>query len=60
MDESVFASGVDNIKTSLCTFPAGIVEGFLNEATDDSWNVIETKCVASGDSKCEFQCRVRG
>jgi len=57
MDESAFASGVSNIGMKLDTFLAGIIEGALNQATDEKWQVEETKCIADGDSHCEFRCK---
>ena len=57
MDESVFASGVSNINMKLDVFLTGIIEGMLNKATDEKWQVEETKCIANGDDYCEFRCR---
>ncbi len=58
MDESVYASGVNNINMKLDTFLAGIIEGALTQATGEKWGVDETKCLASGDDHCEFLCRI--
>lgn len=57
MDESVYSSGVKNIKMKLDTFIAGIIEGALNQATNQKWQVEETKCIAKGDDICEFICK---
>jgi predicted hydrocarbon binding protein len=57
MQESLYSSGVDNINTKLDTFIAGIIEGVLKEATNQKWNVEETKCLANGDDYCEFVCK---
>ncbi|MBN2014439.1 MAG: hypothetical protein JW778_04610 [Candidatus Altiarchaeota archaeon] len=54
MQESVYAAGVNNIHTNLCIFLAGIIEGTLNKATEQKWDVNEMKCLASGFSECEF------
>ena len=59
MDESVYASGVNNIHMKLCMFLAGIIEGILRQSTSGNWVVDETKCKANGDEQCEFTCRVR-
>lgn len=57
MHESVYSSGVANINMKLDTFIAGIIEGALNQATDQRWHVEETKCIANGDNHCEFKCK---
>jgi len=57
MDESAFAYGVNNIHMKLCIFLAGIIKGALNGATTKKWDVTETKCIANGDSHCEFRCK---
>ena len=56
MNESVYSSGVSNINMKLCIFLAGIIEGALNQATGEKWEVEETKCLANGDPHCEFRC----
>ncbi|RLI91068.1 MAG: hypothetical protein DRO89_04685 [Candidatus Altiarchaeales archaeon] len=58
MDESIYASGVENIHMNLCIPLAGFIEGALNEATDQRWEVTETKCIANGHPNCEFQCKL--
>ncbi|RLI89142.1 MAG: hypothetical protein DRO62_02255 [Candidatus Altiarchaeales archaeon] len=58
MDESIYASGVENIHMNLCISLAGFIEGALNEATDQKWEVTETKCIANGHPNCEFQCKL--
>lgn len=60
MDESVYASGVNNIHMKLDVFLAGIIEGMLNLATEEKWRVEETKCLANGDELCEFECKNLG
>ncbi len=55
--ESVFSSGVSNINMKLDTFLAGIIEGSLNQATGEKWNVDETKCMTEDYDYCEFRCR---
>ena len=57
MDESLYASGVSNIHMKLDVFLAGIIEGILNQATDEKWRVDEIKCLANGDDYCEFAAR---
>jgi predicted hydrocarbon binding protein len=57
MKESVYASGVNNIHMNLCIFLAGIIEGALNKATGQKWDVSEMKCLASGFPECEFWCK---
>jgi len=57
MKESVYASGVSNIHQNLCIFLAGIIEGALNKATGQKWDVSEMKCLASGFPECEFWCK---
>ncbi|MFH1721938.1 MAG: V4R domain-containing protein [Candidatus Altiarchaeota archaeon] len=57
MDESVYASGVNNIGMKLDVFLAGIIEGVLCEAMGEKWRVEETKCLANGDDFCEFSCK---
>lgn len=57
MQESVYASGVDNLSMELYTFLEGIIEGILNVATGEKWDVSERKCIASGFSECEFHCK---
>jgi predicted hydrocarbon binding protein len=57
MKESVYASGVNNIHQNLCIFLAGIIEGSLNKATGQKWDVSEMKCIASGFPECEFWCK---
>jgi len=57
MDESVYASGVNNIHMKLDVFLAGIIEGMLKQATGEKWQVDEVKCLANGDEWCEFSCR---
>ena len=59
MKESVYSSGVNNIHMKLCAFISGIIEGCLNEATKTTWLVEETKCIANGDSYCEFECKTQ-
>ena len=54
MEESAFASGVSDINMKLDVFLAGLIEGTLNQATGEKWNVDETKCLANGDDCCEF------
>ncbi|MBN2014276.1 MAG: hypothetical protein JW778_03760 [Candidatus Altiarchaeota archaeon] len=58
MDESVYASGVDNVGINLCTFFEGILEGTLSKATDQRWYVLETKCAGNDHLRCEFNCRL--
>jgi len=58
MDESIYASGVENTHMNLCISLAGFIEGVLNEATDQKWDVTETKCIANGHPNCEFQCKL--
>ena len=57
IDESAYASGVENIHMKLCIFLAGLIEGTLNQATREKWNVDETKCLANGDECCEFMAK---
>ncbi|MFH1788187.1 MAG: V4R domain-containing protein [Candidatus Altiarchaeota archaeon] len=57
MNESAYSSGVSDMHSKLDAFPAGIIEGALNQATDDKWRVEETKCQANGDETCEFQAK---
>jgi len=57
MDESVYASGVNNIHMKLDVFLAGIIEGLLKKATGEKWSVEEVKCLANGDDYCEFKCK---
>lgn len=57
MDESVYASGVNNIGMKLDVFLAGIIEGVLCQASGEKWRVEESKCLANGDEYCEFLCK---
>jgi len=57
MDESVYASGVQNIHMKLDVFLAGIIEGLLKKSTSEKWSVEEVKCLANGDDYCEFMCK---
>jgi len=57
MDESIYSSGVNNINMKLDVFLAGIIEGVLNQATGEKWQVNETKCLANGNEYCEFTCQ---
>jgi len=57
MDESVYASGVNNIHMKLDVFLEGIIEGLLKKSTGEKWSVEETKCLANGDEYCEFMCK---
>jgi len=41
----------------LDVFLAGIIEGMLEQATREKWQVDEVKCLANGDDFCEFACR---
>jgi predicted hydrocarbon binding protein len=58
MDESAYSSGVKNINMKLDIFIAGMIEGVLKQATNQPWQVEETKCIANGDTFCEFICKV--
>ena len=59
MDESVYSSGVKNINMKLDTFIVGIIEGALIQSTNHNYQVEETKCLANGDSCCEFTGKIR-
>jgi predicted hydrocarbon binding protein len=59
LDESIYASGVNNIQMKLCLFSAGLIEGVLGKSTDERWTVDETRCLAKGDEYCEFTCKTR-
>jgi len=57
MNESIYSSGVKNINTKLDIWLSGIIEGTLNQATGQRWQVDEVKCLANGDDYCEFVCK---
>lgn len=57
MNESAYSSGIYNSHMKLDIFLAGIIEGILNQATEERWDVEETKCLANGDEHCEFTCK---
>ena len=57
MRESVYASGVENINMELCEFLCGIIEGVLNEATNERWDVIERKCMQPDFRSASFTVR---
>jgi predicted hydrocarbon binding protein len=59
MYESVYSSSVQNIHLKLDAYIAGIIEGTLKKATNQKWQVDETKCIANGDDYCEFNCKLR-
>ncbi|VVB53682.1 V4R domain protein [uncultured archaeon] len=59
MDESVYASGVNNIDLKLCVFLAGIIEGVINEGSKTRWEVTEKDCLASGNDDCVFLAKQR-
>jgi predicted hydrocarbon binding protein len=59
MTESAYSSGVQNIQMKLDLYSAGLIEGILNQATNQRWNTEETKCIANGDEHCEFTCKTR-
>lgn len=59
MQESAYSSGANNIKMKLDAFIAGIIEGALTQATNQKWQVEETKCLANGNDHCEFVCKAR-
>lgn len=57
MDESIYASGVNNIHMKLDVWLAGLIEGTLNQSTGERWLADETQCLANGDEHCQFTCK---
>lgn len=53
LNNSVFAKNFINPKKKVCSYYAGFAAGFLS-SDKKKYNVIETKCIARGDKKCEF------
>lgn len=54
VDECAFCSGSKNINKRICSYLAGLIAGFLESSYKKRFTVVETKCVANGDKKCEF------
>ncbi len=52
--DCAFTAGASNFGKRICSYTAGMISGFLNSATNKTYNVIETKCIANGDEHCEF------
>jgi len=52
--DCAFTSGASNFGKRICSYTAGMISGFLNSATNKTYNVIETKCIANGNDHCEF------
>jgi predicted hydrocarbon binding protein len=50
--ECAFSSGAKNFEKRICSYTAGLIAGFLKSRK--GVNVVETKCIADGDSYCEF------
>ena len=53
VEECAFCYGSKNLHKSICSYLAGMISGILSKKK--SVNVIETKCIANGDSVCEFK-----
>ena len=52
--ESIYSAGIKNTDTKLCTYLEGLMQGILNQATDERWEIIETRCSAQGSDRCTF------
>lgn len=52
-DECAFSSGAKNFGKRICSYTAGLIAGFIEPKKKIS--VIETKCVANGNTFCEFE-----
>ena len=57
MVESAYSSGAENANIKMDVYIAGLIEGALNQATKQRWEVKEMKCVAMGYQHCEFECK---
>ena len=45
---------VPQVGRTVCSFDAGLFEGFLCAATGETWSVEETACLGLGNPACEF------
>jgi len=54
IDECSEASGLPNMDRKVCYFPCGCLTGFMSVVLDKNFVGMETKCVAKGDTICEF------
>ena len=48
VEECALCIGAKNIQKKICSYLAGLIDGFLGK------HAIETSCVANGDNYCEF------
>lgn len=53
LSDSVFAKNFASSGKKVCSYYAGFAAGFLS-SSEKKYNVVETKCTAHGDKKCEF------
>src|SRR3989338_6780718 len=54
LEECAFCSGVKNMNKRLCSYVAGMIAGYLENTNKKRFTVVETKCIGSGDKRCEF------
>ncbi len=55
IESCAFASGQENIGVSLCEFETGIIEGFMEQSTGQSFSSREVECWGLGQQHCAFQ-----
>jgi predicted hydrocarbon binding protein len=54
LHESALSSGIKKIDKKLDEYPAGIIQGYLNQTQEKKYRVEETKCQAMGYPHCEM------
>jgi len=54
LKESAFSAGAKNFDKRIDSYLAGLYAGYLTKSLKKRYNVVETKCIASGNPHCEF------